>query len=101
MPPPQRNKMESFFLAETLKYLFLLFDDSQPPLLPLDEYVFNTEAHALPILGSRAEAAIAGHFVQEPPGWQPPAGNVTLADRVRVRCHRAHTPARPARHTMY
>ena len=49
VPPPQRNKMESFFLAETLKYLYLLFDDSQPPVLPLDEYVFNTEAHALPI----------------------------------------------------
>ena len=48
-PPPQRDKMESFFLAETLKYLFLLLDDSKPDILPLDQYVFNTEAHALPV----------------------------------------------------
>jgi hypothetical protein len=38
------DKMESFFLAETLKYLFLLFDDSKT-LIPLDKFVFNTEAH--------------------------------------------------------
>jgi len=45
----QRDHMESFFLAETLKYLLLLFDD-RPELYPLDQFVFNTEAHALPIL---------------------------------------------------
>ena len=43
-----KDKMESFFIGETLKYLFLLFDDSKT-LLPLDKYVFNTEAHPLPI----------------------------------------------------
>lgn len=48
VPPGFRNKMESFFCAETLKYLYLLFDDD-PHLLPLDRWVFNTEAHALPI----------------------------------------------------
>ncbi|VDO72951.1 unnamed protein product [Haemonchus placei] len=41
--------MESFFLAETLKYLYLLFADDQTNLFPLDEWVFNTEAHPLPI----------------------------------------------------
>ena len=46
--PGYRNKMESFFLGETLKYLYLLFSDN-PELLPLDKYVFNTEAHPLPI----------------------------------------------------
>ncbi|KAF0354953.1 glycoside hydrolase [Gigaspora margarita] len=39
----QNNNMESFFLAETLKYLYLLF--SPPDLISLDTYVFNTEAH--------------------------------------------------------
>eukprot|EP00794_Sanderia_malayensis_P000195 gene195-809_t len=39
---------QSFFLAETLKYLYLLFSDDS--LLPLDEWVFNTEAHPLPVL---------------------------------------------------
>lgn len=42
-----RDKMESFFLGETLKYLYLLFSDVT--ILPLDKFVFNTEAHPLPI----------------------------------------------------
>ncbi|XP_048669231.1 endoplasmic reticulum mannosyl-oligosaccharide 1,2-alpha-mannosidase isoform X1 [Marmota marmota marmota] len=46
--PEPRDKMESFFLGETLKYLYLLFSDDQN-LLSLDTYVFNTEAHPLPI----------------------------------------------------
>ncbi|KAF9366353.1 mannosyl-oligosaccharide alpha-1,2-mannosidase [Mortierella sp. NVP85] len=41
------DKMETFFLAETLKYLYLLFAPND--VLPLDKYVFNTEAHPLPI----------------------------------------------------
>ncbi|KAM7202382.1 Glycoside hydrolase [Rhypophila sp. PSN 637] len=39
------NSMESFWLAETLKYFYLIFSD--PDLISLDEYVFNTEAHPL------------------------------------------------------
>lgn len=43
-----RDKMESFFLAETLKYLYLLQDpDSEIDLL--NKHVFNTEAHPLRI----------------------------------------------------
>lgn len=34
---------QSFFFAETLKYLFLIFSDDT--VLPLDKYVLNTEAH--------------------------------------------------------
>ncbi|KAG0164575.1 maturation of Asn-linked oligosaccharides protein [Apophysomyces sp. BC1034] len=37
------NLQESFFLAETLKYLYLIFVDKD--CVSLDEYVFNTEAH--------------------------------------------------------
>jgi mannosyl-oligosaccharide alpha-1,2-mannosidase len=44
-PPQLRDNQESFWLAETLKYLYLLFSDSAT--IPLDEYVFNTEAHPL------------------------------------------------------
>ncbi len=49
-----KDRMESFFLAETLKYLYLLF--AEDSLIPLDEYVFNTEAHPLSIrrFGKRA-----------------------------------------------
>lgn len=46
--PNPRDKMESFFLGETLKYFFLLFSDD-PDLISLDKYVFNTEAHPLPV----------------------------------------------------
>ena len=46
--PNLRDKMESFFLGETLKYFFLLFSaDSR--VLSLDHWVINTEAHSLPI----------------------------------------------------
>lgn len=37
------DQMESFFFAETLKYLYLLFDDEST--LKFDKVIFNTEAH--------------------------------------------------------
>ncbi|KAG5912857.1 hypothetical protein E4U53_005121 [Claviceps sorghi] len=37
------DAMESFWLAETLKYYYLLF--SEPDVISLDEWVLNTEAH--------------------------------------------------------
>ncbi|KAJ9503884.1 hypothetical protein H2202_001023 [Exophiala xenobiotica] len=43
--PPKDDRMESFWLAETLKYFYLIF--SEPSLISLDEYVLNTEAHPL------------------------------------------------------
>lgn len=39
------DRMESFFLAETLKYLYLLFSNNGG--VYLDKYVFNTEAHPI------------------------------------------------------
>ncbi|KAK5581101.1 hypothetical protein RB653_001129 [Dictyostelium firmibasis] len=41
------NNQQSFFMAETLKYLYLTFQPSS--VIPLDKYVFNTEAHPIPI----------------------------------------------------
>lgn len=41
----KRDQMESFFLAETLKYLYLLF--APPETIDLSQVVFNTEAHPL------------------------------------------------------
>eukprot|EP00298_Acanthocystis_sp_HF-20_P013373 c20318_g2_i1.p1 GENE.c20318_g2_i1~~c20318_g2_i1.p1 ORF type:complete len:232 (-),score=66.39 c20318_g2_i1:18-713(-) len=43
IPVKYSDRMESFFLAETLKYLYLLF--SPTDLISLDSFVFNTEAH--------------------------------------------------------
>ncbi|KAJ8762015.1 hypothetical protein K2173_006617 [Erythroxylum novogranatense] len=48
LPPQRSDKMETFFLGETLKYLYLLFGDSS--VIPLDKFVFNSEAHPFPIL---------------------------------------------------
>ncbi|KAF2794367.1 glycoside hydrolase family 47 protein [Melanomma pulvis-pyrius CBS 109.77] len=39
------DSCESFWMAETLKYFYLIFAD--PELVSLDEFVFNTEAHPL------------------------------------------------------
>jgi len=46
--PGQDNIQQTFFLAETLKYLYLLF--APEDLLPLEKYVFNTEAHPFPVI---------------------------------------------------
>jgi hypothetical protein len=44
------DRMESFFLAETLKYLYLL--QSPDHSISLARYTFNTEAHPLSIFTS-------------------------------------------------
>lgn len=43
----QRDDMESFFFAETMKYLYLLL--ANPQRIDLSKTVFNTEAHPLNI----------------------------------------------------
>ena len=37
----------SYALAETWKYLYLIFSDEDP--IPMDQFVLNTEAHPFPI----------------------------------------------------
>ena len=41
----QTDSMESFWLAETLKYFYLCFEEFE--VVSLDEFVLNTEAHPL------------------------------------------------------
>jgi hypothetical protein len=41
----KKDEMESFFFAETLKYLYLLF--APPNTIDLTRIVFNTEAHPI------------------------------------------------------
>ncbi len=41
----KKDEMESFFLAETLKYLYLLF--APPETIDLTRVIFNTEAHPI------------------------------------------------------
>ncbi|KAK0530204.1 mannosyl-oligosaccharide alpha-1,2-mannosidase [Tilletia horrida] len=55
--PEQVNKMETFWLSETLKYLYLLFSDQD--VLPLTDWVFNTEAHPLPVFTPKFPTGVA------------------------------------------
>lgn len=50
-PAIKDDVQQSFFLAEVLKYLYLIF--SEDNIVSLDDWVFNTEAHPLPILKQR------------------------------------------------
>ncbi|KAF7323479.1 alpha-1,2-Mannosidase [Mycena chlorophos] len=56
VPVSLDDKQETFFLSETLKYLYLTFADES--VLPLEDYVLNTEAHPLPIF----KPTITPHF---------------------------------------
>ena len=42
-----QDRMESFWLAETLKYTYMLQDDEAS--IDLEKFVLNTEAHPFPI----------------------------------------------------
>ncbi|CAG8129739.1 unnamed protein product [Penicillium salamii] len=46
VPPYKRDNMESYWMAETLKYFYLLFSDKE--FISLEDHVFNTEAHPFP-----------------------------------------------------
>ncbi|PRP77676.1 hypothetical protein PROFUN_00537 [Planoprotostelium fungivorum] len=59
------DRMESFFLAETLKYLYLLFDSSGSHWSDRASYLFNTEGHLLPIkwsVGNRVSDFYSKHI---------------------------------------
>lgn len=56
---PKDDVQQSFFFAELLKYLYLIFSDDQ--LIPLDKWVFNTEAHMLPIREKNAAYPLRGN----------------------------------------
>ena len=45
------DKQESFWLAETLKYLYLLMDPQQS--MSLNDFTFTTEAHPLRVANHR------------------------------------------------
>lgn len=47
-PEIKDDVQQSFFLAEVLKYLYLIFSDEK--LIDLNDWVFNTEAHMFPII---------------------------------------------------
>ncbi|XP_037911039.1 ER degradation-enhancing alpha-mannosidase-like protein 3 isoform X2 [Hermetia illucens] len=43
------DRMDSYVLSETFKYLYLLFSEPSDIIINLDEFIFTTEAHLLPL----------------------------------------------------
>lgn len=43
------DRLDSFLLSETLKYLYLIFADPSEIDFDLDTFIFTTEAHLLPL----------------------------------------------------
>ena len=92
--PELDDAMPSFFVAETLKYLYLLF--SERDVYPLDEWVFTTEAHLLATEPRCDRAACVGP--ERPPPWHRLPldvvvllGAVLLCIRVRRRRRKERT----------
>ncbi|KAI1882865.1 hypothetical protein AGOR_G00239310 [Albula goreensis] len=48
------DRMDSFFLAEMFKYLYLLFAEEEDLPFDVEDYIFTTEAHLLPLSLSTA-----------------------------------------------
>lgn len=67
------DRMESFFLGETAKYLFLTFDPSHPLNTWDAPYVFTTEGHPL-IIPQRLRSAGSFKHMKPDPGPQPTLG---------------------------
>ena len=42
-------RMDSFVLAETFKYLYLLFTEKEDVMFNMNQFIFTTEAHLLPL----------------------------------------------------
>jgi mannosidase alpha-like ER degradation enhancer 2 len=65
------DRLDSFFLSETLKYLFLAFDDDNP--LHKRAVVFTTEGHPFPVSWARQTSGAAQ---PSPPPSSPPQRSV-------------------------
>ncbi|KAF2186700.1 glycoside hydrolase family 47 protein [Zopfia rhizophila CBS 207.26] len=67
------DRMESFFLGETAKYLFLLFDPSHPLNTWDAPFVFTTEGHPLIIPKHLRKSTFTAN-TSPTPEWQPAPG---------------------------
>uniref|UniRef100_A0A668ABY9 alpha-1,2-Mannosidase n=1 Tax=Myripristis murdjan TaxID=586833 RepID=A0A668ABY9_9TELE len=55
------DRMDSFFLAEMFKYLYLLFSEKSQLPFDIDDYIFTTEAHLLPVSLSTTQPPCQGN----------------------------------------
>ncbi|CAI9757476.1 unnamed protein product [Fraxinus pennsylvanica] len=96
------DHQHSFFLSETCKYLYLLFNDS---FLANQNYIFTTEGHPLPVLSSwhekLPEAYILSNFTSIKSEEQPKRSSAMSLqicpdaknESVESACHIADTSA--------
>ncbi|XP_059796215.1 ER degradation-enhancing alpha-mannosidase-like protein 1 isoform X1 [Balaenoptera ricei] len=66
------DRMESFFLSETCKYLYLLFDEENPVHKSGTRYMFTTEGHIISVDEHLRESPWKEFFSEE--GGQDPVG---------------------------
>uniref|UniRef100_A0A668ATL9 alpha-1,2-Mannosidase n=1 Tax=Myripristis murdjan TaxID=586833 RepID=A0A668ATL9_9TELE len=60
------DRMDSFFLAEMFKYLYLLFSEKSQLPFDIDDYIFTTEAHLLPVSLSTTQPPCQGNNTAAP-----------------------------------
>eukprot|EP00850_Spirogloea_muscicola_P002496 SM000009S23625 [mRNA] locus=s9:1139531:1144092:- [translate_table: standard] len=83
------DHQHSFFLAETCKYLYLLFDDT---FMKGGNYIFSTEGHPLPVLKAwHRQRAKSGNVTVTSRGKQSKKGSAMS--------HRMCPDLRPGAHT--
>ncbi|KAG7223889.1 hypothetical protein INR49_015145 [Caranx melampygus] len=61
------DRMDSFFLAEMFKYLYLLFSEKSQLPIDIDDYIFTTEAHLLPVSLSTTKPPCQGNITETVP----------------------------------
>ncbi|XP_026825887.1 ER degradation-enhancing alpha-mannosidase-like protein 3 isoform X2 [Ooceraea biroi] len=59
------DTMDSFVLSETFKYLFLLFAEPGELVLDLDEFIFTTEGHLLPLTLASIRTNVSSDFERD------------------------------------
>ncbi|CAH2034289.1 unnamed protein product, partial [Iphiclides podalirius] len=77
----REDRMDSFVLAETFKYLYMLFADDARLPVRLEAYVLTTEAHFLPLALAARPAPHAPHAPAAPRIAPPPEHDAPNAYR--------------------
>lgn len=84
----KEDRMESFFLSETCKYLYLLFDEDNPLHKSDNKYIFTTEGHVVPIDERFREKqwndlpCEEGVLAEREPRKRPPPSNGSHCNRI-------------------
>ncbi|XP_051996868.1 ER degradation-enhancing alpha-mannosidase-like protein 1 isoform X1 [Xyrauchen texanus] len=77
----KEDRMESFFLSETCKYLYLLFDEENPLHKSENKYIFTTEGHVVPIDQHFRKNSWEEQYPCEESNKEPPA-NISNCERI-------------------